>query len=44
MATYDLATQAVSTSNLKAGDIINCSYSGAKKSIELPKGTYKLEV
>lgn len=44
MATYDLATTSPSFTSLRAGDIINCSYSGAKKSIDLPAGTYKLEV
>lgn len=42
MATYDLAT--TSPSSLSKGDILNCSYSGSKKSIVLPPGTYKLEV
>lgn len=44
MATYDLATTSPSFTSLRAGDIINCSYSGAKKNIDLPAGTYKLEV
>ena len=44
MATYDLATTSPSFTSLRAGDIINCSYSGAKQSIDLPAGTYKLEV
>ena len=42
MATYDLAT--ATPSSLSKGDILNCSYSGSKKSIVLPPGTYKLEV
>ena len=42
MATYDLAS--TSPSVIVIGDILNCSYSGAVKSIELPAGTYKLEV
>lgn len=40
--TYDL-TQTTPT-ELKKGDIINIPYSGAAKSITLPKGVYKLEV
>lgn len=44
MATYDLASTTPTYSALRKGDIINCSYSGAKKSITLPAGTYKLEV
>lgn len=44
MATYDLASvSAPSASSLRTGDIIDCSYCGAAKSITLPKGTYKLE-
>lgn len=44
MATYDLASvNAPSASSLRTGDIIDCSYCGAAKSITLPKGTYKLE-
>ena len=42
MATYDLAS--TSPPVIAIGDILNCSYSGAVKSIELPAGTYKLEV
>ena len=42
MATYDLASTA--PSNLAINDIINCSYSGSKKSITLPAGKYKLQV
>lgn len=42
MATYDITT--TTPSSLKTGDILNCPYSGSKKSITLPKGTYKLEV
>ena len=42
MATYDITT--TTPSSLKTGDILNCPYSGNKKSITLPKGTYKLEV
>lgn len=41
MATYDLTTRTIS--KLKTGDIINCPFSGSMKSIELPKGSYKLE-
>lgn len=41
--TYDLATQTIDTSALSKNDIINCSYSGAAKSITLPAGKYKLE-
>jgi hypothetical protein len=39
--TYDLTS--VIPSSVKAGDILNCPYSGTAKSITLPKGTYKLE-
>ena len=42
MATYDLAS--TTPSNLAINDIINCSYSGSKKSITLPAGKYKLQV
>lgn len=42
MATYDLAS--TTPSGLAINDIINCSYSGAEKSITLPAGKYKLEV
>ena len=42
MATYDLASQ--TPSKLLVNDIINCSYTGAKKSIKLPPGKYKLQV
>ena len=41
MATYDLAN--TTPSSLATGDIINCSYCGAAKSITLPAGQYKLE-
>lgn len=43
MATYELTSSIPSSSSLKTGDILNCSYSGTYKSITLPKGTYKLE-
>jgi len=43
MATYDLTSSIPSASSLKAGDILNCPYSGTYKSITLPAGTYKLE-
>lgn len=39
--TYDL-TSAI-PNKIKAGDILNCPYSGSAKSITLPKGKYKLE-
>lgn len=42
MSTYDL-TQGTPT-KIVTGDIINCPYSGAAKSITLPPGRYKLEV
>lgn len=42
MATYDLVT--TTPSKISTGDILNCPYSGVKKSITLPAGTYKLEV
>ena len=41
MSTYDL-TSTIPT-KIKEGDILNCPYSGAAKSIVLPKGKYKLE-
>ena len=41
MATYDL-TQGIPTT-IKAGDILNCPYSGTYKNILLRKGKYKLE-
>lgn len=44
MATYDLASvNAPSTTAIKTGDIINCSFCGSTKSITLPPGQYKLE-
>ena len=43
MATYNLTSSIPSSSNIEAGDIINCSYSGTCKLITLPKGQYKLE-
>lgn len=42
MTTYDLTS--TTPSKLSKGDILNCPYSGAVKSITLPQGTYKLEV
>ena len=42
MSTYDL-TQGTPT-KIVTGDIVNCPYSGAAKSINLPPGRYKLEV
>ncbi len=42
MSIYDL-TQ-TTPGKLKTGDILNCPYSGAAKSITLPPGRYKLEV
>lgn len=42
MATYDI-TQTI-PSKIATGDILNCPYSGAKVSLTLPKGIYKLEV
>lgn len=41
MAIYDIST--VNVSQLVAGDIINCPYSGSPKQIILPPGQYKLE-
>lgn len=40
VGTYSISNSSIS---LKNGDIINCPYSGSIKSINLPKGTYKLE-
>lgn len=42
MAIYDL-TQ-ITPTKLETGDIINVPYSGAYKTITLPKGVYKIEV
>lgn len=39
--TYDLTS--IIPNRIKAGDILNCPYSGSAKSITLPKGKYKLE-
>lgn len=44
MATYNLTSSIPAATSLKKGDILNCPYSGAAKSITLPKGKYKLEV
>ena len=44
MATYDITTTTIDVTKLVSGDIINCPYSGSVKSLELPKGKYKLEV
>lgn len=41
MSTYDLTTG--TPAKIATGDIINCPYSGAAKSITLPPGRYKLE-
>ena len=41
MAIYDLTSTI--PSKIKKGDILNCPYSGAVKSVTLPKGKYKLE-
>lgn len=44
MANYDLASgSAPAASSLTVGDIIDCSYCGAVKSLTLPAGLYKLE-
>lgn len=42
MSTYDLTS--TTPSSFAVGDILNCPYSGSKKSISLPPGKYKLEV
>ena len=42
MSTYDLTK--TTPAKIATGDIINCPYSGAAKSINLPPGRYKLEV
>ena len=42
MATYDLANVNAPTS-IQPGDIINCTYCGAYKSVTLPAGQYQLE-
>lgn len=41
MATYDLTS--TTPEKIKTGDILNCPYSGSKKTVTLPAGTYKLE-
>ena len=41
MATYDITSSV--PSSIKTGDILNCPYSGSKKTLTLPKGQYKLE-
>lgn len=43
MATYDLTSSIPKYYLLKAGDILNCPYSGSKKTIQLPAGQYKFE-
>ena len=43
MATYDLTSSIPSASTIKAGDILNCPYSGNKITLTLPAGTYKLQ-
>lgn len=40
-AIYDLTSTI--PNRIKAGDILNCPYSGSAKSITLPKGKYRLE-
>jgi hypothetical protein len=42
MATYDLTS--TTPEKIKTGDILNCPYSGSRKSIKLPAGIYVLEV
>ena len=42
MSTYDLTK--TTPDKIATGDILNCPYSGAAKSINLPPGRYKLEV
>ena len=44
MAVYDITTQTIDVESLESGDILNCPYTGSSKSIQLPKGIYKLEV
>lgn len=41
MATYNITSSV--PSSIKTGDILNCPYSGSKKTLTLPKGQYKLE-
>lgn len=41
MATYDITSSV--PSSIKTGDILNCPYSGSKKTLTLPKGQYMLE-
>ena len=43
MATYDLTSSIPKYYLLKTGDILNCPYSGTKKTIQLPAGQYKFE-
>ena len=42
MSTYDLTK--TTPAKIATGDILNCPYSGAAKSVNLPPGRYKLEV
>ncbi len=44
MAIYNITTDTINVKNLKKDDIINCPYSGSVQFLELPKGTYQLEV
>ena len=43
MATYDLTSSIPKYYLLRAGDILNCPYSGNKKIVQLPAGQYKFE-
>lgn len=42
MATYDLTQSVPAANDLRAGDILNCPYSGAKVTIQLPPGEYEM--
>lgn len=43
MATYNLTSSIPKYYLIKAGDILNCPYSGVKKTVQLPAGQYKFE-
>lgn len=42
MATYDVTQSVPAANDLRAGDILNCPYSGAKVTIQLPPGEYEM--
>ena len=40
---YDLTSIIPEATQIKAGDVLNCPYSGSSKTLILPTGSYKLE-